>query len=359
VPATSHQIKKILVVRTDRLGDVILTLPMLPALRACYPDAYIAMLLNRYTGQIVEGNPFVNELLWYDDGGELIPFQPMLRLIREKQFEAAFIVHPTLRLAVLMFLAGIPLRIGTGYRYYSILFNRKVFEHRKDAKRHELEYNLNLLKELDCSWGGEPEFAIGISPESEVVVERLLHSFNIETGSTIVITHPGTGGSAREWPPECFGKLAAQLSADKNTHIIVTGRKGEEAKAEQIVKATNGKAVSVVGMLNLKELTALIRVASLFVSNSTGPLHIAAALGTPVVAIYPQLTVMSAGRWGPYTEKKRVFVPDKPIDCKECSGLKDEYCACMGSIAVDEVYAAAHELLAEFHFRARGIMTHE
>lgn len=340
-------IKRILLVRTDRLGDVILTLPMLAALRKCFPDAYIAMLVRRYTGEVLEGNPSINELIWYDDDSALVPFNEMCATLRKRQFDAAIVVYPRFRLAWLIFRSGIPLRIGTGYRYYSFLFNKKVYEHRKDAQRHELEYNLNLLKELNCQLpeNSTPEFFIDIPNESQVKVEGLLESVGIH-GKEFVIIHPGSGGSAREWSPENFGTLASQFLSESELQTIVTGSKGEEKKVAEVVKASQGKAIPLVGRLTIKEFGALIRSSRLFVSNSTGPLHLAVAMGTPVVGLFPQHTAMSAKRWGPYTDKRVVFVPDRPLDCNVCVE-NNTTCECMATISVEQVFSAARALLNE------------
>jgi heptosyltransferase-2 len=369
-PNSQTSIKRILLVRTDRLGDVILTLPMLPALRECFPDAYIAMLLRRYTGEILEGNPYVDELLWYDNGsepaaayrgagltvndsacgetrtaGELVPFGEMCTAIRKRRFDAAIVVYPRLRLAWLLFRSGIPLRIGTGYRFYSFLFNRKVYEHRKDAKRHEVEYNLNLLRELNCgaSSNVEPDFHIAISKETEEKTWEVMESLGI-AGKAFAVLHPGSGGSAREWSTENFGKLASRLASNTDVQVVVTGSKGEEVKVAEVVNASGGRALALVGKLSLKELGALIRSAQLFVSNSTGPLHLAVAMGTPVLGLYPQHTAMSVKRWGPYRGKNIVLVPDKPVDCNVCVESKTA-CECMGSISIEQVFESAVSLL--------------
>ena len=344
----AEHFERILIVRTDRLGDVVLTLPMISTLRKSFPKSYISMLLRHYTGEIVEGNPYLDKILWYDDGHAPIPFGAMAAAIRREHFDVVVVVHPTPRLAWMMFISGIPQRIGTGYRYYSFLFNHRVFEHRRDARRHELEYNLQLLGGLGCQPPaviGIQDFGLRIPAESAVLVERRLDLLGIDDGTKIVLVHPGSGGSAREWPIEYFGDLACRLSDEPGVRIIVTGGRGEEARADAIVKATNGKAVSVVGQLGLKELAALCARASLFISNSTGPLHVAAAVGAPVIGIYPQLTPMSPMRWGPYTDRKRVYVPDKPVDCRECQNEPKLGCPCMASISVDEVLKGAHELL--------------
>jgi heptosyltransferase-2 len=337
---TPQEIKRILIVRTDRLGDVVLTLPILPVLRNCFPNAFIAMLLKRYTGEIVEGNPYVDELIWYDNENTPMPFWGMCGLLRERSFDATVVVYPRPRLALLMACAGIPLRIGTGYRYYSFLFNRRVYEHRSDSKKHEVEYNLNLLRELGCSSSGVPEFFIDIPESAERRVDGLVSNGN----RRLVVLHPGSGGSAREWPAEQFGSLAAKLLHD-GFFVVITGTTTERTKAEAIVRATDGKAISLVDALTVKELSALLKRSSLIVGNSTGPLHIAAAVGTPVLGLYPQHTAMSVRRWGPCTERKVLFVPEKPVECSDCLRPGANSCLCMASITVEQVYDAATHLL--------------
>jgi ADP-heptose:LPS heptosyltransferase len=339
----------ILVVRTDRLGDVILTLPLLPLIRQCYPGARVSMLLSRYTGEIVEGHPYADSLLWYDDVSRRpVPFWKIVGEIRKERFDAVIVVHPTLRLAWMMKLAGIPIRVGSGYRYYSVLFNRCVYEHRKDARRHELEYNLQLLSRIGCPAPEKlerPDYGIKIPPEAFRKVLELKQSAGIGLERNLVVFHPGSGGSAREWPLENFARLAENLQAKKNVDIIITGGQEEEAKARELLRRVGGRTVSFAGMLGLKELAALIQTASLFVSNSTGPLHLAVALDTPVLGFYPQITAMSPQRWGPYGGWSKVLVPDKPVDCAECADSGGRSCACMASISVEMAYESACVLL--------------
>ena len=321
---------------------------MLPALRRCFPDAHIAMLLRQYTGEIVEGSPYLDELIWYDDEGKLLPFNSMRRLLKEKDFDAVIVVYPRFRLAWLMFSAGIPIRIGTGYRYYSPLFNKRVYEHRRDAKRHEVEYNLGLLGQLGCSVPTDAlKFEITIPAAAQESVEKLMPALGLDPTRELIVVHPGSGGSAREWPPEYFGQLALKLITERRVQVLVTGGRGEERKVAEVLIATRGLAMPLINKLSLKELGALLRSADLFISNSTGPLHLAVAVGTPVVGLFPQITALSAQRWGPYTRNKRVLVPDKPVDCSDCVRLEAERCACMQSITVEQTYAAACAILDE------------
>lgn len=354
VPDTVLTIKRILIVRTDRLGDVVLTLPMLPELRKRYPDAHIAMLLRTYTGEIVIDNPYLDELIWYDADDQLVPFGTMVASLRERKFDAVIVVYPTIRLAWLVFRARIPVRIGTGYRYYSMLFNRRVYEHRKDAKKHEVEYNLRLLQELGCQVNGAPEFHIHISDLQEKEIRGIAETAGIDLGRSYAIIHPGSGGSARDWSTKRFGELADRLHRESKLQVIVTGTESENVKVSEVVRAAHRNAVPLVGKMNLRQFAALIRDAALFVSNSTGPIHVAAAMGTPVIGLYPQHTPMSERRWGPCTSKKRVFVPDRPLECTDCIEQSLPQCNCMDTIEVEDVFMAATQLMNRSILERKG-----
>jgi heptosyltransferase-3 len=227
---------RILVVRTDRLGDVILTLPVLSALRECFPHAHLAMLLSRYAGAIVEGSPAVDQILWYDDERGPVDSRAIVRQIRAGGFDACVVVHPTPRLSWLVFRAGIPVRVGSGYRFYSILFNRRVYTHRKTAERHELEYNLELVSALGCLVAAVKPlaFPLVVPVDSHRVVESLLSGYGI-TGRYVVI-HPGSGGSAREWPLEHFGALACALADRHALPVVVTGTRDEASRVAEVVR---------------------------------------------------------------------------------------------------------------------------
>ncbi len=358
-PLLLSEPQRILIVRTDRLGDVILTLPMLALLRSRYPTAVLGMLLSTYTGQLVRGHRHADTLIWYDRDGVPRPARELLREIHSHQFDTVFVVHPTPRLAWLMYRAGIPVRIGTGYRFYSFLFTKRVFEHRKDARFHELEYNVRLLKVLDPEFteeGLQPDFGITVDPGAVAGVQSRLAELGVRPGERLVVLHPGSGGSARDWPLERFALLGGRLAHDEGVRLVVTGGKGEESVTRNLADRVGGATVSFSGTLTLPELAALLAQASLVVANSTGPLHLASALGTPVVGIYPQLTAMSPRRWGPYGPVKRVLVPAEPADCRKCRNGKR--CTCMDTISVDEVYDVSQEILQQTSNQGRRNSAH-
>lgn len=306
------------------------------------------MLIRRYTADLIEDNSSIDKIIFYDDGVQPVPFMRLARMLRSEHFDTVIHTYPRFRLALMTWIAGIPLRIGTGYRWYSFLFNRKIYEHRKDATRHELEYNLNLLKTLGCTVDDQ-----NIFPSLEVretTVERVkvvLRSLGVREESRLVLLHPGSGGSARDWSARNFGLLGRSLDEIAGVQTIITGSANERNLVEEVRRVAGGRALALVDRLSLKEFAALAKISSLLVANSTGPIHIAAAVGTPVIGLYPQVIPMTADRWGPVTRKKIIFSPsDKPKDCNKCVKQRSPVCECMDSITVAAVFGAAKNLLA-------------
>ncbi|HTY10906.1 MAG TPA: glycosyltransferase family 9 protein [Bacteroidota bacterium] len=342
----TNDVKNILLVRIDRIGDVILSLPMLPLLKRRYPNAAISVLIRPYTRELVERHSCVDEVLMYEHEDNLRSLWSVLREIRKRRFDVAIIPYPRFRPALILFLAGVHVRVGSGYRWYSFLFNQRVFEHRKDAKRHEVEYNLNLLRPLGIDGRSEPEFDFSASSSAQAAINALMTEKSIAPKEDFIILHPGSGGSARDWSAANFSRLGSEVQERLGTKVIVTGGKGEEGLVQKVVAGMSGTPVAVVGALSLPELGELIRRAKVFVSNSTGPMHIAAAVGTPVVAFFPPIIQCSPVRWGPYTRKKKVFVADNK-NCRLCMGSPCRSDVCMDQIHADEVCAAIKEFLNE------------
>jgi len=315
---------------------------MLPVLKKKYPDAKISIMVQKYTGELVEHHSCVDEVILWEANGERSLFE-YVRLLKSKQFDVVIVPYPRFTLALIAFLAGIPIRIGTGYRWYSFFFNKKIFEHRKDAKRHEVEYNLNLLKALDIEPPVSLEFEFNISNETERKINDILRQDNV---GKFVALHVGSGGSARDWSLENFARLGDAIQSELKLQVVFTGSESENVIVSEVIKNMTGSPVNFAGRFSLKELGALYRKASAFVSNSTGPLHIASVVGTPVVAFYPPIVQCSAVRWGPYTMKKRIFSADNKL-CELCKGSPCKSNTCMNQITVEAVVTAIRELINE------------
>jgi heptosyltransferase III len=333
-------LQNILVVRTDRIGDVILTLPTVEALKSNFPNAHVTMLVSSYTSTLVGG---IADTLLYSRYGKPRPFFEMLRGVRNAHFDTVLVAFPQFRIALLLWLAGIPVRIGTGYRWYSFLFNKRIYEHRKSAEKHEAEYNLSLLQGLGHTITSKPEAKLTISPQEQKIASDVRYSLGISDTDRLVLLHPGSGNSARDWKPEHFAQLALELT-NLGYQVVITGGKTEEALVHRVADEAKNDVKFFISTLNLKEFAAFIQSAKLFIANSTGPLHIAAAVGVPVIGFYPPVRVMSPKRWGPLTEKKTIFIPDMLL-CPRCNGGECQGNDCMDQISVNQVIEAAKKLM--------------
>lgn len=328
--------KNILIVRTDRIGDLVLTLPLAGLIKKQYPNCKVSFLVHEYTKNIVSNHPFIDDVIVLKENDGKVSLFDNLNTIKSKKFDTCIMVYPTFVLSLIMFLSGIKNRIGTGYRWYSFLLNNKVFEHRKNAERHELEFNINLLEKLNIKNNVDESnvsYDLKINQSSLNIVNKFLSDENIDSSKQIIIVHPGSGGSSVDLPVHKFVELVKKLDED-NYQIILTGNKNEAELCEKI--KSSSKAKNFAGKFNLDELTALISKSVMFISNSTGPIHIAAALEKFTVGFYPKIVSCSKERWAPYTNKKLVYEPN--IDCKNCTREQCEKLNCMDSIDITKVY---------------------
>jgi lipopolysaccharide heptosyltransferase II len=349
--------KNLLIVRTDRIGDVILSLPLAGIVKKHLPGCKVTFLVKSYTRELVENHPYIDNILTLKEGnlpdgkaGGKVIINKNVEAIKKYNFDSSIIVYPTFATALIIFLSGIKYRLGTGYRWYSVLFNEKVYEHRKYAQRHELEFNINLLKKFNINEtvnSSNVKFDLYVNPESDKKVERHLQGKNIDPAKPIIIFHPGSLGSSVDLPIDKFKELV-QLVVDKTDfQIILTGSRSEIELCEKLVLSKgllseNNRIKNFAGILSLSEMISLINLSVIFVSNSTGPIHIAAALNKHTIGFYPRILACSAKRWGPYTEKAIIFTPE--TDCKNCNREQCSSLNCMSSINVMNVFAEIEKI---------------
>lgn len=334
--------EKFLVVRTDRIGDVLLSTPVLEAIKRKYPKSWVSMIVSPYTKDLLINNPWVDEIITYDQSGANGFFQ-LVKLLRKKEFDYAILLHPTLRLALILFLSGIKVRIGTGYRAYQFLFNCKIYEHRKTIEKHELEYNLSMLAPLGITAKGVVP-KIFLSEEEETISNKIFYERKIKKDDLKIVIHTGSGNSSLNYPLGKFALLADKLIEGFSAKIILTGNDKEAKLSEMMSKQMRNKPIDLTGKTNLRELASVLKSSDLLISNSTGPMHMAVALGTPVVALFSPLFVASPRRWGPYGEENEVVMP--PVDvCYECSPARCSYFDCMDKIDPDEIISRVKKIL--------------
>lgn len=336
--------EKFLIVRTDRIGDVILSSPVLEALKKKYPESRVSMLVSPYTKDLLQNNPWVDEVITDNDSGFKASFE-LIKMVRQKEFDVVVLLRPTMRLTFLLYFSGIKVRIGSGYRAYQFLFNYKIYQHRKTIKKHELEYNLDMLTPLGVN-SEKILPKIYLSPEEENYSRQIYEGLNIRKNDLKIVIHPGSGGSSLNYPLERFAVLADKLIKELSAKIILTGNKKESAQSEKMKNLMKYQPFDLAGKTELRQLCSLLKGADLLISNSTGPMHIATAVGTPVVALFSPLQVASPKRWGPYGEGNEVIMP--PVDtCFKCELQKCPQFNCMEKIDPDEIISRVKKIHQE------------
>ena len=334
--------KNILIVRTDRIGDVVLSLPLASIIKKHFPECTVTFLLREYTEPLATNNPDIDEVITLKEVNGKPSVKENVQLLKNK-FDVSIVAYPTYPIALILFLSNIKTRIGTGYRWYSFLFNKKNYEHRKDGKYHELEYNVHLLRQLGIDEKVTEENVLyGITPSIENVekLKKDLNELGINISKPVIIIHPGSGGSAIDLPISKMKEIIKNL-LDEDAEILITGTTAETELCQSLV--VNKSTINLAGKYNLGELIALINQCDVMIANSTGPIHIAAALGKNVVGFYPKFIVASEKRWGPYTNKKNIFTPE--IDCSNCTRRQCEKLNCMDSIRSGKVIQAVKIIL--------------
>ena len=334
----------ILLVRTDRIGDVVLSMPAARFIKARLPQARVSFLTRAYNAPLAELAPDIDEVLVDPEAG----VGGLARQLAAKRFDAAVLLHPTGRLALALWTAGIPVRAGTAYRLYSLLFNRRVRQHRRHSLRHELEHNVDLAAQgLGLPSAGQPDYPpprldipIGLAAAVTAKV-----GLNVEGGQrSLIVVHPGSGGSARDWPLERFAKLIDALQDEKPEFTVaVTLGPGEEALRGELEPRLTKKPAWVTG-LDLKELAALLSRAKLIIANSTGPLHIATAVGAKALGLYCPMVPCHPKRWGPYGTGHRALMPEVEL-CRKCTGAECRHYDCMEGISLEQVLSTARDLI--------------
>lgn len=329
--------KNLLIVRTDRIGDVVLSLPLAGIVKKYYPETAVSFMVRQYTKSVVSGNSGIDEVIVLKENKNKTSVLDNIRQLKKHKYDTCLIVYPTFRVALIMFLSGIRYRIGTGYRWYSFLFTHKIYEHRKYAERHELEYNINLLQYFNIKETADRrtiDFGIRINGKTGQKIEQLLSENHINLLYPVVIFHPGSGGSAVDWPLYRFRELIKMMAQELECNIIITGSEAEKAICDELV--VNESVLNLAGCLNLEELIALIGRSDVLVANSTGPIHLAAALKKFVIGFYPKITACSPQRWGPFNDRQLIFTPR--INCDNCTREQCEKLRCMDSIDSNEVF---------------------
>ncbi len=342
--------KRILICRTDRIGDVLLSTPVIEALRKNFPRSYIAVMVRPYARDIVLGNPYLDEVIIYDKYGAQHSLWKSIVFawgLRRKRFDLALILHPTNRMHLVSALAGIKKRVGFD-RNLSFLLTDKIEHRKQEGKKHELQYSLDVLRSLGLKPQGTDLF-MPIQKKSEMYVEEFLATQGLESGEKMVALHPGASCPSKIWPVERYASVADKLVEQFKVKIIVVSGPDDVDIGRGLLQLLHYPCIDACGKTTVSQLASLLRRCCLFISNDSGPVHIASAVGVPVVAIFGRRQPgLSPCRWGP-TGRNDVFL-HKEVGCVECLAHNcQKGFACLKAISVEEVLSAARRLLHLFN----------
>jgi 3-deoxy-D-manno-octulosonic-acid transferase/heptosyltransferase-1 len=361
------QTVNILIVKLSAIGDVIHTLPSLAALRRCYPDADITWVVEEEAADLLAGHPDLNRVIvsgrkrWLNElrqGQIAAPLREMLTFLRDLRrhpYDLVIDFHGLFKSAVIVLLSGGKRKLGYDslQELSGLFYNEKIPE---EMGKHAVDRYLDFVRHVAGKSGAAclaapPEFRIAVGEKEKRSAAALLneHAASLPSSGEVeglhkdaprfVAVNPVAFWETKLWGEEKFAELCDRLREELGIGIVLTG--GESAPLERICRKMRTKAVNLGGRTTLRELACIYREAALLVTTDSGPMHLAAAAGTPVVALFGPT---DPARTGPYGPGHRII--RKGLSCSPCFRKRCETPRCMTDISVEEVFTAVKEMLA-------------
>ena len=330
----------ILVIKLRYIGDVLLATPTLRAIKAARPDVRITMMVNRGTEDVLSGNPDVDEVMVLDKGS-LGAQSRLIAGLRGRQFDTVIDLTDGDRSAFLTWISGAPVRIGFNdeHRWRGRYYTEVVPP--VPAVRHRIDRDLEALKPIHIQ-ADSKDPQLSLTQEEKNRADQLLDQLGIQPSQSFVILQPGARYWFKAWPPERFAELADRLTSRHGCQVLIGGSNQDIDIAQQIQQMATSNPVIMAGRTTIKQFAAVAKKSALFVGSDSGAMHVASAVGTPVVALFGP---SNPREWGP--RGGPVEILHKEIDCRSCfhpTCIRGEE-NCMRLIAVHEVVVAAQRLL--------------
>lgn len=348
-------VHKILVIKLRHIGDVLLTVPVFRALRERFPRAHIAALVNSGTEQVLAGNPLIDEIIIYDRNLKKLPFHQrylkelaFLRSVRSRGFDLSVDLTSGDRAALLSWVSGAAYRFGYDPKGAGVPGKKYVYTHRteNDESRHMVLQNLGVISPFGIDTENR-DVDIFIPDEDQQVVRQMFRDQGGPTAGRIVHVHPVARWLFKCWKDEYMAEVIRRLAAMGATVVVTSSPFGRELRRAKDIMALVGRNPGVIdlcGKTSIKQLAAISRAADLFVGVDTAPMHIAAAVGTPVVALFGPTKDEHWAPWGTghivLTRTMRCWICEKGM----CDGVAVR--KCLEAITPDEVMQAAESVFA-------------
>lgn len=339
--------EKILVIQTSFLGDAVLTTPLLSEVRRRFPAAELAVLCTPQARNLFADNPDIDEIITDDkrgDGRGWVGTWRRAKDLRSRGFTIALSPHKSLRSALLLYLARIPFRVGFRQSAGRFFYHRRVD---RDPARHDVERNLSLLRPFgvdpaDC----QRNLRLERDSRTREAVERLFRSLGIERRGIIFGINPGSVWPTKRWTAEGYAELMTELKERYRCQILLFGGPEDQSIVTSIQRLAGDIGISLVGKIDLQQLACALDWCDLFITNDSGPMHIAVARGIRVVAIFCA-TTPSLGFY-PYSSKAVVI--EKELPCRPCSSHGGRRCPlgtedCMRLVRAQDVLRGVERLL--------------
>lgn len=331
-------IQRILIIKLRAIGDVVLATPVIENLRRWYPDRHIAFLTEHASLDVVEDNPFLDEVIILDRARwNTLPIRDRIRdqlrfymALRSKRFDLVIDLFGNPRSAILSILTGAPHRVGFAFRGRRHLYNTVVMP--RGGEVHEVEFNLDALRAIGVPiQTTAPRFPMTDTRRQEA--RHWLSTQGIQPNTPVIGMNPGGGWSTKRWTPEGFASVADALIRRYNARVILFWGPGERDLVETVLYAMQERPL-FLPETSLKEMGAFLSCCTLFLSNDSGPMHMAAALGIPSIGIFGPTNPALQGPYGPGNR----VVRKEGLDCLGCNLVT---CSignlCMTTLSGDEV----------------------
>lgn len=339
--------RNILIIKLRYIGDVLLATPTVQALKAAYPAARLTVVVNRGTEAILAANPDVDETLSLDKRSLAAQWR-VLSDLRRRRFDTVIDLTDADRSAFLTWISRAPVRIGFNdeQRWRGRCYTVVVKAH---SPGHRIERDLASLAPLGIL-AGDSAPRLWLTAEDEQGADELLDRLGVRGQPTIMVLQPGARYWFKAWPFERFAELADRLAAEYRCQVLIGGSEQEGDLAQRICRTAKSHPISMAGLSDVRTFAAVLKRSALFVGNDSGAMHIASAVGTPVVALFGP---SNPAEWGPRGEAAEVIY--KGVDCRTCfhPTCKRGEQNCMQLITIDEVMIAAVRLMGRARLATR------
>jgi len=311
--------QRILIIRPDRIGDVVLATPLIKSVRQAFPQAFIAVMVHPSNVSLLENNPHISRILTDDPKGAdagTLGFWRQVGQLRKLKFDTGLMPFPRERHAWMMFLAGIPTRIGVGKKIYQLLtFTKSTSRHKYIPLRHEADYMLDLGVKIGAP-PREMKPELFLTNDEKKHARDHLSSLGVSFTRPVIGVNPLSRSSSPNWKPDRYSELIERLLLRFNV-IINLGP--HELQQRHLFEPLEQNGAIILAQ-PLRQHMASVSQLSVLVSSSTGSMHIAAALGIPTVSLFCPLTACSPKLWGPRGNRAEVILPQEHYCQTRCPG---------------------------------------